>query len=190
MMRRALFQLRRLLLPAAVLAAVMTAHFVWMGMFPQQDEAQAGWASVPQAVQASWLERYLEAGGYWMGYAYGLPLAFAVVAFRRYRERRCCGARPLAIGGVTLSGILSVTGCFLIGCCGSPMLGVYLSLLGAWVLPFAQPIIAAITTISIVACYLWLRRTTATTRTVRCPADDIADAPTVLQSTHLINRPR
>ncbi|MHC4447661.1 MAG: hypothetical protein ACYSXF_07785 [Planctomycetota bacterium] len=149
--------LRRWLLPLGVFAAVVLVHFIWSGFFPERDPAQDRWLSVDSA-SPSWLHSYVEAQRYWLGYAYALPVAFAAAAWRRYRELRLCGARNLAMGGVTLSGFLSVAGCFLVGCCGSPMLGVYLSLFGAAFLPFTKPLIATITTLFIVASYLWMRR--------------------------------
>lgn len=69
-----------------------------------------------------------------------------------------CAARNLAIGGVTLSGVLAVAGCFLLGCCGSPMLAVYLSLFGAAFLPFAKPLVAGLTAASLVAGWWWMKR--------------------------------
>lgn len=155
-------RLRRLVLPTVGFAAVLGVHFLWLGLFPEQDPAQAAWARVPQPEGGGWVRRYIETGDYWLGYAYALPLAFALVALRRYRERRFCGAGRLALGGVTLSGALSVASCFLIGCCGSPMLGVYLSLFGAGVLPLAKPIVAGLTTLMILGCYLWMRQRTTT----------------------------
>jgi hypothetical protein len=53
---------------------------------------------------------------------------------------------------------LALAGCFLVGCCGSPMLVVYLSLFGAWFLPLAKPLVAVVTTISIAAAWWWMRR--------------------------------
>jgi len=47
-----------------------------------------------------------------------------------FRQERTVTAGA-AGGGVTLLGALMAGGCFLIGCCGSPMLAVYLSLFGA-----------------------------------------------------------
>ncbi len=38
------------------------------------------------------------------------------------------------------------------------MLGVYLSLFGAAFLPFTKPLVAALTTLFIVASYFWMRR--------------------------------
>jgi hypothetical protein len=100
----------------------------------------------------------METGAYWLGYSYTLPLAFAAAAFRRYREGRFCAARNLALGGVTISGFLAVGGCFLLGCCGSPMLAVYLGLFGTSFLPFTKPLVAGLTTASVLVGWLWMRR--------------------------------
>jgi hypothetical protein len=140
-----------------VFTIVAAAHYVWVGLFPERDPAQDRWLTVATA-ETSWLRYYLETQSYWLGYSYALALAFAAVALRRYREQRLCAARNLAIGGVTLSGFLAVAGCFLLGCCGSPMLAVYLSLFGASFLPFAKPLIGLLTTVSIVAGWVWMHR--------------------------------
>ena len=64
--------------------------------------------------------------------------------------------KKVAVGGVTFSGILAVAGCFLIGCCGSPMFVVWLNIFGAAFIPFAKPFIALVTTISITAAWVWM----------------------------------
>ena len=148
---------RRALLPLSVFLAVIAIHYVWTGLFPESDPAQDRWASVG-AVETSWLRHYMETQNYWLGYSYALALSFAAVALRRYREQRLCAARNLAIGGVTLSGFLAVAGCFLLGCCGSPMLAVYLGLFGASFLPLAKPLVAVLTTVSIFAGWFWMER--------------------------------
>ena len=84
--------------------------------------------------------------------------SFAACALRRYRERRLCAARNLAIGGVTFSGFLAVAGCFMLGCCGSPMLVVYLNLFGAAFLPLAKPLMAGVTAVSLAVAWWWLTR--------------------------------
>ena len=48
-------------------------------------------------------------------------------------------------GGLTLSGILAASVCFLTGCCGSPMLPLYLGLLGPNFLGVTNPLTLAIT---------------------------------------------
>lgn len=148
---------RRLILPTLVFVTAGLIHFAWLGMFPENDPAQARWQTVVAGESSSWLSRYLEAQSYWLGYSYALSLAFAAVALRRYQEQRMCVARNLAVGGVTLTGFLAFAGCFLIGCCGSPMLGVYLSLFGASFLPWAKPLVAGLTTVMIAASYWWMR---------------------------------
>lgn len=149
---------RRAWLPLSVFVFVWTLHYVWLGMFPEQEAAQSQWVSLDGLVKVSWWTRYVESQSYYLGFSYALALAFAVVALRRYQEERFCRARQVAIGGVTLSGFLAVAGCFLIGCCGSPMLAVYVSLFGTAFLPFAKPFVAALTIVSITAAGWWMRR--------------------------------
>lgn len=156
-MIQAATMIRRAALPLTVFAAVLAAHFLLLGIFPEQDPAQSRWASADLA-QGSWLSRYVEGRSYWLGFSYGLSLAFAAVAFRRYRAGRFCAARNLAIGGVTFSGVLSVVGCYLLGCCGSPMLAVYLSLFGAAFVPLAKPLVAGVTLLSILLGWWWMNR--------------------------------
>lgn len=151
-------RLRRGFLLAGVFVLVVAAHCVWLAFFPEQDTAQSRWVTVSAAESTSWFKRYVETQSYWLGVSYGLSLTFAIAALRRYRERRSCAARNLAIGGVTLSGFLAVAGCFLLGCCGSPMLVVYLNLFGAAFLPLAKPLMALITAVSLAGAWWWLLR--------------------------------
>lgn len=147
---------RRLVMPAVVFIAVMAAHLVWVGLFPERSRAQSQWETVT-ADDAAWWNGYVERQNYWQGYAYGISAGFVWVAVRRFREKRLFGAGA-AVGGATASGILAMAGCFLAGCCGSPMLGVYLSLFGAAFLPWAKPLVAVLTTATIAGSYWWMRR--------------------------------
>lgn len=143
--------IRRTLLPLMVFLGIVGVHFVWLGLFPERDPAQSRWADVPS--DSSWLRSYVEGGNYWLGYSYGVSLAFAAAAFRAYRERRLTAGRNLALGGLSVSGVLAVAGCYLLGCCGSPMLAVYLSLFGAAFLPWAKPLVAGLTTVGLIAAW-------------------------------------
>jgi hypothetical protein len=152
---------RRALLPIGTFVAVFAAHYLWLGLFPEQDPAQSGWAALP--VERSWLRSYVDTQGYWLGYCYAVSLSFAAVAVRRYLGSRACDSpgcnpRGVALGSITFSGFLAAGGCFLIGCCGSPMLVVWMSLFGATFLPFAKPFLAALTTVAIVAAGWWVHR--------------------------------
>jgi len=148
---------RRFLLPLGIFLGVVVVHYVWSGLFPEVDPAQARWASLTGA-GISWLQRYIETKSYWLGYSYALSLAFAAAALRCYREARYCSKTSLAIGGITLSGFLALASCFLVGCCGSPMLVIYLTLFEAWFLPLAKPLVAILTTLSIMGAWWWMKR--------------------------------
>jgi hypothetical protein len=149
---------RQALLPGGVLLAVLCIHFVWLGVFPETNSVQDRWVTAGPNPQGSWLIRYIENQSYFLGYSYALCLSFASVALRRYWQERACEARNLAIGSTTLSGFLAVAGCFLLGCCGSPMLVVYLNLFGAKFLPLARPLVAILTTLTICAAWWWMNR--------------------------------
>lgn len=161
------------MLPAAVFAFVATAHYAWLGFFPETGadgalaaactegvcaEGQACSAGETSPVTASSMDRYIAGQNYWLGLSYGSSLAFAAAALRRYRERSLCSARNLAIGSVSISGLFAVLGCYLLGCCGSPMLGVYLSLFGAAFLPLAKPLVALLTLASLATAWWWMKR--------------------------------
>lgn len=145
-------RLRRSFLPLVVFIVTVTAHFIWQGLFSPESK----WMDLDGGDVSTWFRRYIERQSYWMGYSYALSLAFAAAALRRYREQRFCGARNLTIAGVTFSGFLAVAGCYVLGCCGSPMLIVYLNLLGASFLPLAKPILAGITTLTLLGSWIWM----------------------------------
>lgn len=147
---------RNWVLPLLAFTATLVFHYVFLGFFPEQDPSQAGWAVLP--AEESWLSRYVAAQNYWIGYSYALCLAFVTAASRHYWRTRCGASGGIALGGLGFSGALAVAGCFLIGCCGSPMLIVWLNLFGAAFLPLAKPLMAVITTVSVGAAWLWLRR--------------------------------
>ena len=62
----------------------------------------------------------------------------------------------VSAGGLALSGVLWATVCFLTGCCGSPMLPVYVGLLGPKFLGVTRPLTFALTLISILIGYAWM----------------------------------
>ena len=99
--------LRRAILPLVVFSAAAAAHVVWVGLFPEQAPAQNQWATVDAVARGFWWREYTETQSYWLGLSYALPLAFTAVAIRSYREDRRCSDRKLAIGGITLTGLVS-----------------------------------------------------------------------------------
>jgi hypothetical protein len=145
-------------LPIVVFVFVAVVHFIWINVFPEQNPAQSRWATVLPVEELSWIARYIEGQNYWLGYSYALSLAFAAVAFRQYREKNSISGKTLALGGITFSGFIAFAGCFMLGCCGSPMLAVYLSLFGAGFLPLAKPLIAVLTTVFVGTSWWWMSR--------------------------------
>lgn len=103
------------------------------------------------------LSLYFGQKDYFLSFSYALAVAFTVYAFLRL-VRKTKGASTCLIGGITLTGFIYIMGCFLLGCCGSPLLAVYLGLFGSKILGFAKPLIAAITTISVIFGYLWIKK--------------------------------
>jgi len=104
---------------------------------------------------------YFKQQDYFLGTAYGLAGAFTIYAFTKFIENRKNGIAGV-VSGITLTGILYFAGCFLLGCCGSPMLAVYLSLFGSSFLGFTKPFVLALTAISVVVGYLWIEKKTKT----------------------------
>ncbi len=149
-------RMRRAVLPSTVFIGVAVFHFAWLYFFPEADPAQTRWETAVQSSSA--LDRYIDGQEYLLGYSYALAICFAAVAFRSFREKRLRSAGGFALGGLGFSGFLAFAGCYLLGCCGSPMLGVYISLFGAGFLPFAKPLVAIITTVSIVISWWWINR--------------------------------
>lgn len=150
--------MKRAILPCAVFVLAAAGHFVYRGFFPERDPVQARWTAAPGMEDRSWVRAYIESQAYWLGFTYAASLAFAAAALRRYRQERLCAARNVAVGGVAWSGLLSVAGCYLLGCCGSPMLAVYLNLFGAAFVPLARPLVAGLSVLSILVAWRWMER--------------------------------
>jgi hypothetical protein len=125
--------------------------------------AYSAWASTQstsiwvQPEDAGWPANYILNQDYMLGISYALAGAFTVYALLRLSERNERGVVGM-LGGFTVTGFLYFGACFFTGCCGSPMLAVYLSVLGPSFLGFTKPIILAITVISITASYFWMER--------------------------------
>ncbi len=142
-------------LALVVFICILLGHF---GYTTSRSAAVEGgqWATyefdVPEETP---LEHYLEHGNYWLGLSYGLAGAFAAWCFGRMLILRRASLAASA-SWLTLSGILAASVCFLAGCCGSPMLPLYLGLLGPSFLGVTKPLTFAITLLSIAIGYVWL----------------------------------
>ncbi len=112
------------------------------------------WATL---TNPNYMALYFSNGEYLIGVSYALAVGFSIYALVRFIGNQNKGIAGL-LGGMTLTGILYVGGCFLLGCCGSPMLAVYLTLFGSTFLGFTKLLTFALTLASIIVGYIWLER--------------------------------
>ena len=104
-------------------------------------------------------ESYLQGQDYFLGLSYALGAAFTVWAVGEFIRTRQAAMAAGAAGSVTFVGILMAAGCFLVGCCGSPMLGIYAGLLGVKTLGIVgKPLMALVTLLSVGWGYWYLSR--------------------------------
>lgn len=139
-----------------VFVAVLLAHFLYVSRAGGRSQDGGPWAvyEFDQPQESRWV-RYTGPGEYWLGLSYGLAGAFGTWCFARIvRLRRKALATNAA--GLTLSGVLWAAVCFLTGCCGSPMLPIYLGLFGPKFLTVTKPLTFGITLLSIVVGYAWM----------------------------------
>ena len=132
--------------------AVFTLHAIfsiWQGISVSRQ-----WVQVEEV---NWIQRYFGRQDYLLGFSYALAGSFTVYAFLKFLSNRG-GSMSGVVGGVTLTGVLYFGGCFLLGCCGSPILAVYLSLFGSSFLGFTKPLTLIVTLTSIAIGYLWLEK--------------------------------
>jgi len=92
---------------------------------------------------------YFQDGEYFFGLSYALAIAFTLFALSRMQIDRKKGVAGI-FGGITFSALLATFGCFIIGCCGSPMAIVYISMFGSSYLKVAKPIILIVTLLSVI----------------------------------------
>lgn len=143
------------LLGAVAFAMVFVGHVLYLRYLA--SASQKGWADNFNSPISFW-KSYLIGQDYFVGFSYALSASFAVWATARFVYSRRRAAAIGAFGGVSLVTLLAATGCFLIGCCGSPMLPIYISLFGSQAAGIGKPLMALISLISIGGGYLYVMR--------------------------------
>jgi len=146
-MKLSRYTLLRAILPMTVFVIGIESHFLWHACRFSANRAvycssETVCSNCDLLAAATATETYFKNQNEWLGIACALPLALAAVALRRFREQRVYATHAFFFGGVTVSGFLAASGCFLTGCCGSPMLAVYANLFGIGVLTLAKPSLA------------------------------------------------
>ena len=140
-------------IPLAVFGLTFLSHFAY---FYLSKTWFSPWVMVGDQNNLI-LRSYFEQQEYFLGFSYALALAFLAFSFLMVLERKKGGYKGV-FGGLSLVTLLYIFGCFLIGCCGSPMLAVYLGLFGASFLGLTKPIVTGLTIVSVVLGYFWLQK--------------------------------
>lgn len=104
-----------------------------------------------------WFTLYLRYQEYYLGFSYAISVAFAVFAFMKFRT---CKSKSIGVGIGASAWVIALwtLGCFLVGCCGSPMWIVYLNLFGISVLKVPKWSIAIMSLFMVLLGYIWLTK--------------------------------
>ena len=144
----------RKVLPITAGLIVFGAHIAWYVLFPESNAS--GWGNVVPSFSDS-LQTYSTSGAPWLGASYALSAAFTMYALMILRQNRRKAAAG-AVGGLAAMGALYAVGCFALGCCGSPMLPIYLGLLGGKLAGVGGPVMFGLTLLSVGIGFLILGR--------------------------------
>ena len=142
--------------PRRLMIMTFVSVFLFHALYLRHIAAEPsdGWADIGVSIGLFGFGPYFRAHDYFLGFSYALSAAFAAWGVAQFIISRRRAASIGAAGGVTFVSLLIAGGCFLIGCCGSPMLPIYVALFGANALGFTKPLIAAITLL-FVSCAYW-----------------------------------
>jgi len=126
-------------------------HFFWVS---KNLAPQLQWSDIKTVSEntLSGYQMYFQDGEYYFGLSYALAIAFTLFAFSRIKIDKKKGATGF-FGGITFSALLATFGCFMIGCCGSPMAIVYINMFGSSYLNVAKPLMFIITLLSVLYAY-------------------------------------
>jgi tetrahydromethanopterin S-methyltransferase subunit A len=139
--------------PILVFVLITGVHAWWHLAGPSHGQ----WAAFRPDHAGAGQVSYLSDGEVWLGPSYAAAGAFAAFCLMRiYRNRKRAVAG--AAGGLALTGFLYAAGCFLLGCCGSPMLAVYIGLFGPRFARVSGPLVFVITLASVAFGFFWLMR--------------------------------
>ncbi len=107
--------------------------------------------------KTEWFTTYLRLQEYYLGFSYAVSAAFAAFAFMKFKE---CKRKAVDAGiGVSVWAIaLWTLGCFLAGCCGSPIWIIYINLLGISMLKIPKWSVAITSLVMVALGYLWLKK--------------------------------
>jgi len=135
------------IIPAAVFVAVCTTHLLYLLV-----------VSDPGCGPPQTLIGYFENGDAFLGLSYALGAAYSAWSFMLFMACRSTSSAAGAAGGTILTVGLATAGCFLTGCCGSPMLAVYIGIFGASTVTIPKWAIALLTVMLCGISIWWEKR--------------------------------
>ena len=146
----------RWILATAVFAFVLAGHFYYVTRPVHTSGARGPWASYEfDAPEESRWDVYRGPCAFWLGLSYASAGAFASLCLAHVLELRR-QALSASASGLALSGVIWGSICFFTGCCGSPMLPIYLGLFGSRFVNVTKPLTFGITLLSILVGYAWM----------------------------------
>lgn len=137
----------KILLPTLIFIFVFLFHLIHFKVV-NLSCSQPNWG---------WLAMYFRLGEYYLGFSYSISLAFAMFAFLRFKEYRLKSIGA-GLGASSWAMVLWITGCFLAGCCGSPMGMIYINFFGLSKLELPKLLIALISLMMVLLGYFWLKK--------------------------------
>jgi hypothetical protein len=141
---------------ATIFVGVLLGHFLYATGAPAPQATGSAWAQFEFELPAeSRVSRYIGPGEYWLGLSYASAAAFTGYCLARLLRLRRASLAASA-GGLTLGGVLWAGVCFFTGCCGSPMLPLYVGLFGPKFIEATKPLTFGITVLSILLSYVWM----------------------------------
>jgi len=137
-------KIKKATIPLAIFITVFVLHLFYYRI---TESSCAG---------SAWFQKYIGEQEHFLGISYALSFAFMSFAFLKFKENRK-KALKAALGSGILAVILWFL-CFLFGCCGSPMLILYLNLIGLSKFKVPKLVLLIMTIIFIGIGYIWLVR--------------------------------
>ncbi len=139
-------KVKKIIIPLVTFVILILLH---LSYFKLTESSCAGTA---------WFQKYIKEREYFLGISYALSFTFMAFAFLKFKENRKAALK--AAFGSGLLAVLLWFLCFLFGCCGSPMLVVYLNLIGLSKLKVPKLILLIMTIVFIGIGYIWLIKKT------------------------------
>jgi len=132
---------------------VFITHFIWVSSELEPRSVWIDSIELSEQPPLSGNDLYFKDGEYFLGLSFAVAIAFTVFAISKVKKDKKKGFIGV-LGGTSLSAGLYAFGCFLVGCCGSPMIVIYAGLFGSSFLGFTKPLIFGVTVLSIAFAYL------------------------------------